>query len=147
MIVKKHLKYKVGDRVFHKELGWGTVNRPNSLGLPEYEVEFDEEFDEEFSGAYRCVGMSDWEKVAYVSEDRLLMSDSFLSYLLHDIKEEVRSIKAVWKNLTLWGKFLHAIAFMLWIPVITCATLDDKYANDIGKAADKVIRIFRIYKE
>ena len=143
MIVKKHLKYKVGDRVFHKELGWGTVKGVSSPVLSSYAVEFDEEFDE----AYGCEGLCDEERGLWVFEDRLLMSDSFLSYLLHDIKEEVRSIKEVWKNLTLWGKFLHAIAFMLWIPVITCATLDDKYANDIGKAADKVIRIFRIYKE
>ena len=137
------MKYKVGDRVFHKELGWGTVKGVSSPVLSRYAVEFDEEFDE----AYDCDGLCDPERGSWVFERNLLTSDSFLSYLLHDIKEEVRSIKAVRKNLTLWGKFLYAIAFMLWIPVITCANLDDKYANDIGKAADKVIRIFRIYKE
>lgn len=147
MIVKNHLKYKIGDRVFHKELGWGTVKRPNSLCLPEYEVEFDEEFDEEFAGACRRVGMRDWEKVAYVSEERLLTSDSFLSYLLHDIKGEVRSIKAVWKNLTLWGKFLYTIVFILWVPSIMFVILEDKCEKTINKGICKVIHIFRIYKE
>ena len=91
--------------MFHKELGWGTVKSIVSQALLRYAVEFDEEFDE----AYDCDGLCDPERGSWVFERNLLKSDSLLSYLLHDMKEEIRSIKAVWKVLTLWGKILYAL--------------------------------------
>lgn len=144
MIVKNHLKYKVGDRVFHKELGWGVVRGvANGFSSSRYAVEFDEEFAE----AYDCDGLCDKERGSWVFERNLLDSDSLLSYLCHDIKEEIEDIRVQWRTLTLWGKFLYIIVFMLWIPVITYVTLNDKYMRVIDRAIDKVIHIFRIYKE
>lgn len=137
------LKYKVGDRVFHREFGLGTVRSIVSQVLPQYAVEFDEEFD----GAYDCDGLCDSERSLCVYEWNLLKLDSLLSYLLHDMKEKFRSVKRGWNILTLWGKIIYVIAFVLCILLIMFETLMNKYERVIDKGIYKVIHIFRIHKE
>ena len=129
--------------VFHKWLGWGMIRGVISQSPPRYAVEFDEEFCE----AYDCDGLCDEERGSYVFEERLLTSDSLLSYLCCDIKEEINGLKTVWKDLTLWGKFLLTVVFIISIPNMVYVTLKDKYKFIIGKGIYKVINIFRIYKE
>lgn len=143
MIVKKHLKYKVGDRVFHKELGWGAVKGVTSQALLRYAVEFDEEFD----GAYGCDGLCNEERGSYVFERNLLGSDSFLNYLYHDIKQEFGDAKSVLRKLTLWGKFLYIVFGTLYVPLVMWGALKTKYEHSVDKVIYKIIHIFRIYKE
>lgn len=137
------MKYKVGDRVFHKELGWGTVRSIVSQFLSQYAVEFDEEFD----GAYDCDGLCDSERGSWVLERNLLSSDSFLDYLRHDMKHEFGNAKSVLEKLTLWGKFLYIVLGILHAPMVMLGTLKTKYERTIDKVIYRIIHIFRIYKE
>lgn len=137
------MKYKVGDRVFHKELGWGTVKGVTSQALLRYAVEFDEEFD----GAYGCDGFCDEERGSCVFERNLLSSDSFLDYLRHDMKQEFGNAKSVLGKLTLWGKFLYIVLGILHVPLVMLGTLKTKYEHSVDRFIYKIIHIFRIYKE
>jgi len=137
------LKYKVGDRVFHKELGWGTVKGVSSPVLSRYAVEFDEEFEE----AYGCEGLCDKERGLWVFEGNLLSSGSFLNYLHHDMKQGFGDAKSVLKKLTLWGKFLYIVLGILYVPLVMLGTLKTKYEHSVDKVIYRIIHIFRIYKE
>lgn len=148
MIVKKHLKYKVGDRVFHKKTGWGVVRGvANGFSSPHYAVEF----DEEFSWAITCNGLCKEAHGSYISEFDLSKSDSLLNDIRIGIGGTLRDLQKEWNKLTPWGKFVYSTLsvfvslFMLFY--VAAERLPYDLRKVFKRGYKKLSHIFRIYKE
>ena len=142
------MKYKVGDRVFHKELGWGVV-RGVASGFSS--LRYAVEFDEEFSWAISCEGLCKRDYGAYISEFNLSKSDSLWNDIKLRVGREIRDLKANWHNLTTWGKFFLVGMIVLLFPYLVEDCISERIFNRIkrlvGNTHKKLSRIFRIYKE
>ena len=141
------MKYKVGDRVFHKKTGWGTIRGIRNSCSLQYAVEFDEEF---FWG-YSCNGLCRDDNGLYVSEFELSTSDSLLNDIRLRLGRDVRELMEVWKRITLWGKVLCIASAMICLPLAVCSCilerLENKVERFINSVPKEVKHIFRIYKE
>jgi len=139
------LKYKVGDRVFYKGIGWGTVKGFGDSSCFPYAVEF----DRKNSLAHSCGGLCKYRHGFYISEFSLSRSDSLWNDIRIKVGKAIIGLRRDWKGLTPWGKFITPLCMMFFLPIVVIDIAVERYCDKdvMGWLDKKISSVFRIYKE
>lgn len=148
------MKYKVGDRVFHKNLGWGIVRGVDDSSCLPYAIET----EIAYCWAHDCDGLCKDGHGFWYAESVWSRSDSLWNDIRPIIREAICIIREEWNKLTLWGKFFFPACVMVFLPIAVGDSILGRFGSGIEKLCDKFIEIgddaekklayiFRIYKE
>jgi len=146
--MNNHLKYKVGDRVFHKKRGWGVVKGSKEIcSCLCYAVDFDEKRRDGFS----CDGLCRDGHGFFILEFDLSKHDSFLNNIRIGVGGTLHDLQKEWNKLTMWGKFVYsALAIFVSLSMslyIAAEGLPYDAWKVFERGYKKLSHIFRIYKE